>query len=72
MRSVVYQLTNVVAAAVWAGGIGVGSYLAGPAVIDFVNDFGTGTAVILAVVIVVGGGRWSSRAATGCAAVPQR
>lgn len=53
VRSPVYQVTNVVAAAVWAGAIGVGSYLAGPSVIDFVNDFGTGTAVIVVVVILV-------------------
>jgi membrane-associated protein len=53
VRPGVYQLTNVVAAAVWAGGIGVASYLAGPAVIDWVNDFGTGTSVVLAVLIVL-------------------
>jgi membrane protein DedA with SNARE-associated domain len=52
VRSSVYQPTNTAAAAVWAGGIGIGSYLAGPAVIDVVGDFGTGTSVIVAVVIV--------------------
>ena len=52
VRSSVYQPTNAVAAAVWAAGIGVGSYLAGPSVIDFVNDFGAGTSVILAAVII--------------------
>jgi membrane protein DedA with SNARE-associated domain len=56
VRSGVYQVTNVVAAAVWACGIGIGSYLAGPAVIDWVNDFGTGTSVVLAVLIVLGVG----------------
>jgi membrane-associated protein len=56
VRSSVYLVTNAVAAAVWAGAIGVGSYLAGPSVIDFVNDFGTGTAVIVAVVILAGVG----------------
>jgi membrane-associated protein len=56
VRSPVYQVTNVVAAAVWAGAIGVGSYLAGPSVIDFVDDFGTGTAVIVVGAIVVGVG----------------
>ena len=56
VRSSVYQPTNAVAAAVWAGGIGVGSYLAGPAVIDWVRDVGTGTSLILvaAIVVVVG------------------
>jgi membrane protein DedA with SNARE-associated domain len=51
VRSSVFQPTNAVAAAVWAGGIGVGSYLAGPAVLDVVEDVGTGTSVIVAVVI---------------------
>jgi hypothetical protein len=32
----------------WAGGIGVGAYLAGPAVIEVVNDFGTVSVVLLA------------------------
>jgi membrane protein DedA with SNARE-associated domain len=56
VRSSVYQPTNAAAAAVWAGGIGIGSYLAGPAVIDVVNDFGLGTSVIVAVVILAGVG----------------
>ena len=54
VRSTVYQPTNALAAAVWAAGIGLGSYLAGPAVTDVVDDFGTGTSVILAAVIVAG------------------
>jgi hypothetical protein len=32
----------------------VGSYLAGPSVIDFVGDFSTGTIVIVAAVLVFG------------------
>ncbi|MFZ1997211.1 MAG: VTT domain-containing protein [Solirubrobacteraceae bacterium] len=55
VRSSVYQPTNAAAAVVWAGGIGVGSYLAGPSVIDFVDDFSTGTIVIVAAVLVFGG-----------------
>ncbi len=56
VRSRVYQPTNALAAAVWAGGIGVGSYLAGPAVTDIVDDVGTGTsAIVVAVVIAVVG-----------------
>jgi membrane protein DedA with SNARE-associated domain len=54
VRPWVYHLTNVVSAALWAGGIGVGAYFAGPAVTDWVNDFGTGTSVIVVVVIVGG------------------
>jgi membrane protein DedA with SNARE-associated domain len=56
VRSSVYHPTNALAAAVWAGGIGVGSYLAGPAVVDVVDDFGTGTSVIVAAAIVAGVG----------------
>jgi membrane protein DedA with SNARE-associated domain len=52
----VYQPTNAIAAAAWAGGIGVGSYLAGPSVIDWVGDLGIGTSAIVAVVIVGGVG----------------
>jgi membrane protein DedA with SNARE-associated domain len=52
VRSRVYQPVNVISAAVWAGGIGVGSYLAGPAVTDIVDDVGTGTSAIVAAVIV--------------------
>ena len=52
VRSSVYQPTNAAAAAVWAAGIGLGSYFAGPAVIDVVNDFGTGTSVIVAALIL--------------------
>ncbi|MGZ4295217.1 MAG: DedA family protein [Solirubrobacteraceae bacterium] len=52
VRSRVYQPTNAAAAAVWAGAIGVGSYLAGPAVIEWVSDFGTGTALILVALII--------------------
>ena len=56
VRSGVYQLTNAAAAAVWAAGIGIGSYLAGPAVVDWVSDFGTGTSVIIAALVIVGVG----------------
>jgi membrane-associated protein len=56
VRSSVYQPTNAAAAAVWACGIGVGSYLAGPSVIDFVNDFGTGMTAVVAAVLVCGVG----------------
>jgi membrane-associated protein len=52
VRSSVYQPTNALAAAVWASAIGVGSYLAGPSVIDFVDDVGTGTTAIVAALLV--------------------
>jgi membrane protein DedA with SNARE-associated domain len=53
VRPTVYNVTNVVSAAVWAAAIGLGAYFAGPSVIEFVNDFGLGTTVILVVVILV-------------------
>jgi len=52
VRGRVFHPTNAASAAVWACAIGLGSYFAGPAVIDWVNDFGTGTSVVLVVLIV--------------------
>jgi len=51
-RPAVYLSLNAASAAVWACGIGLGAYFAGPAVIDVVDDVGTVTSGILAVVIV--------------------
>jgi membrane-associated protein len=56
VRPRVYHPTNALSAAVWAVGIGVGSYLAGTAVIDWVSDFGLGTSLILAALIVAAAG----------------
>jgi membrane protein DedA with SNARE-associated domain len=52
----VYQLTNVISAAVWAVGLGFGAYLVGPAVVDLFNDIGVVslTATVALVVGVVG------------------
>lgn len=52
VRSRVYQPTNAASAAVWACGIGLGAYFAGPAVIDWVGDVGTGTSLILVALIL--------------------
>jgi membrane protein DedA with SNARE-associated domain len=52
VRSAVYQPTNAVSALFWAGGLGFGSYLIGPAVLDFFSDLGLATGVIVAVAIV--------------------
>jgi membrane protein DedA with SNARE-associated domain len=41
----VYLTTNVVTAALWAVGIGLGAYYAGPAVIDVANDVGLLTTI---------------------------
>jgi len=35
-----YMITNAVTAVIWAGGIGIGAYFAGPVVIDAVQDIG--------------------------------
>ena len=37
---VIYNVTNVVSAAVWAVGIGLAAYYAGPPVLDWVSDLG--------------------------------
>lgn len=47
VRPAVYHPINAAAAAVWAGGVGIGAYLVGPAVLEVVNDFGVLTAIVL-------------------------
>jgi len=51
-RSRVYQPINVISAAVWAVGIGVGGYLVGPPVLDVFQDLGTLFSVIIVAVVV--------------------
>jgi membrane protein DedA with SNARE-associated domain len=53
---VIYNVTNVVSAAVWAVGIGLGAYYAGPPVLDIISDVGTATAIGLGVLVLVGVG----------------
>ena len=53
---VVYNVTNVVSAVVWAVGIGLAAYYAGPPVLDIISDVGTVTAIGLGVLILVGVG----------------
>ena len=53
---VLYNVTNVVSAAVWAVGIGLAAYYIGPAVIDVLADVGTVTAIGLIVLVLVGVG----------------
>ncbi len=50
----VYLTVNVVSAAVWAVGIGLGAYYIGPAVIDFVADLGWVTGGGLVLLILAG------------------
>jgi membrane protein DedA with SNARE-associated domain len=58
---VIYNVTNVVSAAVWAVGIGLGAYYAGPPVLDIISDVGAVTAIGLGLLVVVGVGLEVSR-----------
>jgi membrane-associated protein len=49
----VYVPINAVSAAVWAAGIGIGAYLAGPTVLDVVNDWGSATGILLGVLVLI-------------------
>ena len=63
VRPVMYNVINVVTAAIWAGAIGMTAYLIGPSVVDAVDDFGTVTLVALGVgiVAVIGEEIWRRR-----------
>lgn len=52
VRARVYLIVNAVGAALWAAGIGLGAYWAGPPVLDAVGDLGTITLIALVVLIV--------------------
>ncbi len=54
VRPALYLPVNVLSAAVWAIGIGLGAYFAGPAVIDFVDDVGLVTGIGLGVLVLLG------------------
>jgi membrane-associated protein len=55
VKAGVYNVVNVLSAAAWAAGLGLGGYFAGPPVIDAVSDLGTVAESVLAAVIVLGG-----------------
>jgi membrane protein DedA with SNARE-associated domain len=57
VRARVYLPTNAFGAVLWAAGIGLGAYYAGPPIVDFVADLGwvTGGALALLVACVVTG-----------------
>ncbi len=62
VRSLVYQPWNAVSAAMWAVGVGLGAYYAGPPVVDAVADLGYVTvAVIAAIVLGAIGGEFLRR-----------
>jgi membrane protein DedA with SNARE-associated domain len=51
--SSVYQPINVISAAIWAAAIGFGAYFFGPAIVDFVGDFGLVTGIVVGVGVVI-------------------
>jgi membrane protein DedA with SNARE-associated domain len=53
VRARVFLPTNILSAALWAVGIGMGAYLIGPAVVDVVGDLGLATGLALAALIGV-------------------
>lgn len=53
-RPGLYNVINVLSAALWAVAIGVGGYYIGPPIVDVVNDLGT-VGLVVAIVIVVTG-----------------
>jgi membrane protein DedA with SNARE-associated domain len=54
VRATVYLLWNLIGAVLWAVGIGLGGYFAGPPIVDFVNDLGWVT--VLGIVALVSAG----------------
>jgi membrane protein DedA with SNARE-associated domain len=49
----VYLITNAVSAALWAVGIGLGAYYAGPPVLEVLSDVGTATAIGLVILVMI-------------------
>jgi membrane protein DedA with SNARE-associated domain len=52
-RAGLYNVVNVVSSLVWAAGIGVAAYYAGPPILDLIND--AGAVVTIVFVVLVGG-----------------
>jgi membrane protein DedA with SNARE-associated domain len=52
----IYLVTNALSAALWAVGIGLGAYYAGPPVLDVLSDVGLVSAVGLVALIIAAGG----------------
>jgi membrane protein DedA with SNARE-associated domain len=67
VRTSVYLIWNAVGAALWAVGIGVGAYFAGPPVVDIVDDVGLipaiGVAALVSVAVAIEWRRRARRAA---------
>jgi membrane protein DedA with SNARE-associated domain len=58
VRARLFLPVNAASALLWAGGIGLGAFFAGPAVLDVVNDLGwvLGGALVVAVAVALGFG----------------
>lgn len=52
VRSAVYQPLNALSAAIWALGVGLGAYFAGPPVVEVVSDFGLATLIALGLFVL--------------------
>jgi membrane-associated protein len=52
VKPLIYNVTNVLSAAVWAAGIGYGAYFIGPPIVDLVNDMGLVMGIALGVLVV--------------------
>jgi membrane protein DedA with SNARE-associated domain len=52
VRSRIYQPLNALSAAVWALGVGLGAYFAGPPVVEVVSDFGLATLIALGLFVL--------------------
>jgi membrane protein DedA with SNARE-associated domain len=66
MRAGKFLGLNALSALVWALGIGLGAYYAGPSIADLVDDIGLVGAIVLALVVItsfVGRRLWRRRAA---------
>jgi membrane protein DedA with SNARE-associated domain len=53
VKNRIYQPVNLLSAAIWAAGIGFGAYLIGPAIVEFVDDFGLATGIIVGVGVAI-------------------
>jgi membrane protein DedA with SNARE-associated domain len=55
-RPGIYNLINLLSAALWALAVGIGGYYIGPPVVEVVNDLGTAGLVLVIVIVVLGVG----------------
>jgi membrane protein DedA with SNARE-associated domain len=52
VRAPLYLTVNALGAALWAVGIGLGAYFAGPVVVDLVDDVGVAATIVVVAVVV--------------------